>query len=412
MIAPGWNKIGRSGRFRQTVIFLALMTSWVIAGQAHARNASIVVDFDTGRVLHAVNPDTRNYPASLTKMMTLYMAFDTIGKGRLKLDQQLRVSARAAAARPSKLGLTAGSTISAHDAILAMMTKSANDAAVVVAEAIGGSEHKFSEMMTRKARELGMTRTNFRNASGLPNRRQLSTARDMAVLAKHLLTDFPERYRLFSTTEFEFDGRVYRNHNALLESYPGVDGLKTGYTHASGYNLVVSAKRDGHRVVGVIFGGQSSAARNSRMERLLDTAFSDLNVPATPGKAPAMQVASAATSTDADAATGEIVMARNDALHKPETPAVQSTGRKAGWGIQVGAFTDDAPARKAATTAARNLTKKTRKAAQVVVVPVQQGEETIYRARLVGLSRNTATAACRRLQSRKLSCVPVPPGAD
>jgi D-alanyl-D-alanine carboxypeptidase len=393
----------------QTVIILALIVSAMIAREAHARNASIVVDFDTGRVLHSVNPDTRNYPASLTKMMTLYMAFDAIGKGRLKMGQQLPVSARAAAARPSKLGLTAGSTISAHDAIMAMMTKSANDAAVVVAEAIGGTEHKFSEMMTRKARELGMNRTNFRNASGLPNRRQLSTARDMAVLAKHLLTDFPERYRLFSTTEFEFDGRVYRNHNALLESYPGVDGLKTGYTHASGYNLVVSAKRDGHRVVGVIFGGQSSVARNSRMERLLDTAFADLNVPA-PGKAPTMQVASA--DTGADAATGEIVMARNDALHKPETPAVQSTGRKAGWGIQVGAFTDDAPARKAATTAARNLTKTARKSAQVVVTQVQQGEETIYRARLVGLSRNTATEACRRLQSRKLSCVPVPPGTD
>ncbi|MGH6621908.1 MAG: D-alanyl-D-alanine carboxypeptidase family protein, partial [Alphaproteobacteria bacterium] len=257
MTVSGWNKVRFSCRFRQIVIFLAFATVAAAAGQANARNASIVVDFETGRVLHAVNPDVRNYPASLTKMMTLYMAFEAIEKGRLKMSQALPVSARAAAARPSKLGLTPGSTISAHDAILAMMTKSANDAAVVVAEALGKTEHKFSQMMTRKAHELGMDRTNFRNASGLPNRRQLSTARDMATLAKHLLTDFPEKYRLFSTPEFEYDGRRYRNHNALLESYPGVDGVKTGYTNASGYNLVASAKRNGHRIIGVVFGGKS-----------------------------------------------------------------------------------------------------------------------------------------------------------
>lgn len=399
MTVSGWNKVRFSCRFRQIVIFLAFATVVAAAGQANARNASIVVDFETGRVLHAVNPDVRNYPASLTKMMTLYMAFEAIEKGRLKMSQALPVSARAAAARPSKLGLTAGTTISAHDAILAMMTKSANDAAVVVAEALGGSEHKFSEMMTRKARELGMDRTNFRNASGLPNRRQLSTARDMATLAKHLLTDYPEKYRLFSTPEFEYDGRRYRNHNALLETYPGVDGVKTGYTNASGYNLVVSAKRSGHRIIGVIFGGKSSAARNSRMEQLLDVAFADLKRPDAPGRTPAPQIA----STEA---TENIV---NASLHKPETPAVQSTGGKAGWGIQVGAFSDDAPARKAASKAAKHLQKKIRRKAQVLVVPVQQGSDTLYRAQLVGLSRNSATEACRRLQSRKVNCVPVPP---
>ncbi len=405
MTAPGWIKVRISCRFRQAVIFLAFLGALGAAGQASARNASIVVDFETGRVLEAVNPDMRNYPASLTKMMTIYLAFEAMQKGKLKMSQPLPVSERAAAARPSKLGLTPGTTITAHDAILAMMTKSANDAAVVVGEAVGGTEHKFSEIMTRKARDLGMERTIFRNASGLPNRRQLSTARDMATLAKHLLTDFPDQYKLFATPEFEYDGHVYRNHNALLDSYPGVDGVKTGYTRASGYNLVVSAKRDGRRIIGVIFGGQSSAARNARMKHLLDVAFADLEKTDRPGKTERPQIA-------ANTGGANLVMARSAPLHKPEVTTVQDTGGKAGWGIQVGAFKDDAPARKAASKAARQLQRKVRRKAQVIVVAVQQGDETIYRARLVGLSRNNATEACRRLQSRKLSCVPVPPETD
>jgi D-alanyl-D-alanine carboxypeptidase len=371
------------------------------SGPALARVASIVVDFETGRVLHAINPDTRNYPASLTKMMTLYVAFDALKKGKLKMSQRLPISARAAAARPSKLGLRRGSTITVHDAILAMLTKSANDAAVVMAEAIGGTEYKFSRMMTQKAREIGMKKSNFRNASGLPNRRQLSTARDMATLAKRLLTDFPEYYDLFSTPEFEFNGRHYRNHNALLDSYPGVDGMKTGYTRASGYNLVASAQRNGHRVIGVVFGGRSSGARNARMRNLLDAAFAKLEMPDT-GKPVIAKVAGSVGGTS-------IVVARNDALRKPAIPTAQDFATKSGWGIQVGAFKNDTPARNAAEKAAKQLRRNVRNTAQVVVVAVRQGDETIYRARLLGLSRNTANEACRRLQSRKLSCVPVPP---
>jgi len=395
MTASGWNKVRISCRFRHAVVALTFLAALGAAGPASARYASIVVDFETGRVLEAVNPDVRNYPASLTKMMTIYLAFEAMQKGRLKMSQPLPVSARAAAARPSKLGLTPGTTITVHDAILAMMTKSANDAAVVMGEAIGGTEHKFSEIMTRKARELGMERTIFRNASGLPNRRQMSTARDMATLAKHLMTDFPEQYKLFATPEFEYDGHVYRNHNALLDSYPGVDGLKTGYTRASGFNLVASATRNGRRIIGVIFGGRSSSARNARMEHLLDTGFSELAKADTPARPAATQVAANISSTG-------IVPDHGSTLHKPT----------AGWGIQVGAFKDDGPARKAAKKAARQLQRRVRRKAQVIVVAVQQGDETIYRARLVGLSRNNATEACRRLQSRKLSCVPVPPETD
>jgi D-alanyl-D-alanine carboxypeptidase len=264
--------------------------------------------------------------------------------------------------------------------------------------------------MTRKARELGMTRSNFRNASGLPNRRQLSTARDMATLATRLLKDFPEQYKLFSIPEFEFSGRRYSNHNALLKSYPGVDGIKTGYTRASGYNLVASAERDGRRIIGVVFGGRSSASRNNRMQKLLDTGFARLEKlpeppPVKPDTPPLAKVAGSVSGTS-------IVVARNDALHKPTDTTMQHTGGKAGWGIQVGAFSQDEPARQAADRAVRQLRRNVRNLAQVVVVPVQNGKETIYRARLLGLSRSTANEACRRLQSRKLSCVPVPPGAE
>jgi D-alanyl-D-alanine carboxypeptidase len=404
MTTSGWInlRIRCRDRFAYTAAFFLVL--FLAGGQALARTASIVVDFETGQVLHAVNPDSRNYPASLTKMMTLYVAFDALKKGKLSMTQPLPVSARAAAARPSKLGLSAGSTITMQDAILAMVTKSANDAAVVVAEAVAGSEYKFSLLMTQKAKDIGMSKSNFRNASGLPNRRQLSTARDMATLAKHLLTDFPDQYKLFSTPEFEFNGQTYRNHNALLDSYPGVDGMKTGYTRASGYNLVASAHRNGHRVIGVVFGGRSSAARNARMRELLDGAFAKLELPDT-GKPAIAKVAG-------NVSGASIVVARNDALHKPETPESQDFSTKAGWGIQVGAFKDDAPARNAANKAALQLRRNVRNAAQVVVVQVQQGDETIYRARLLGLSRNTANEACRRLQSRKLSCVPVPPGTD
>lgn len=410
MTTPGWFKIDISLRIRKLFFPVALLIAAIVGTTAHARTASIVIDYETGRVLHAVNPDTRNYPASLTKMMTLYVAFDAMKKGKLKMSQELRVSSRAAAARPSKLGLQAGSTITLEEAVLAMVTKSANDAAVVVAEAIAGSEYKFSRLMTRKAHELGMTRSNFRNASGLPNRRQLSTARDMATLATRLLTDFPEQYKLFSTLEFEFSGRRYHNHNALLKTYRGVDGMKTGYTRASGYNLVASAERDGHRIIGVVFGGRSSASRNSRMRTLLDRAFAKLDktpdrTPDKPATPPLAKVAGSISGTS-------IVVARNDALRKPTTTTLQDTAGKAGWGIQVGAFSDDAPARKAADKAVKQLRRNVRNTAQVVVIPVQQGKETIYRARLLGLSRSTANEACRRLQSRKLSCVPVPPGTE
>ena len=255
----------------------ALLLGMLIAlqtGPAEARRyASIVIDASNGRVLHAENPDRKAYPASLTKIMTLYMVFEALESGKLAMNSKLKVSRRAARMPPSKLGLRAGQTIKVKDAMLALMTKSANDVAVAVAEALGGTESNFARLMTRQARALGMSRTTFRNASGLPNSKQLSTARDMSKLARIVLRKFPKYYKYFSTRSFTYRGRAYSNHNKLLKSFLGTDGIKTGYTHASGFNLVASAVRDNRRLIGVVFGGKTGRSRDKHMKKLLTRAF-------------------------------------------------------------------------------------------------------------------------------------------
>ncbi|MEO0392318.1 MAG: D-alanyl-D-alanine carboxypeptidase family protein [Pseudomonadota bacterium] len=243
--------------------------------QANPRYASIVVDAYTGEVLSSDRADKQLYPASLTKIMTLFMVFEALERKEIKLTDPLPVSRRAAGMPPSKLHLRQGSTIKVEDAIMALVTKSANDVAVVVAEALGGTEIQFARKMTDRARQLGMSRTTFRNASGLPNRYQKSTARDMATLGRVLISRFPDYYTYFGSRRFSHNGRTYRNHNKLLGSYNGTDGIKTGYINASGFNLVASAQRDGRRIIGVVYGGRTSARRNNHMVNLLDRGFAE-----------------------------------------------------------------------------------------------------------------------------------------
>ena len=249
------------------------MSQVFAAEEAQARYASIVIDAETGEVLRSRSADIRRYPASLTKMMTLYLLFEAIDDGKFSLDSKLKVSKRAAGQSPSKLGLPAGSTIRAEDAIKALIVKSANDIAVVVAEALGGTEVEFARKMSKKAQALDMSRTAFRNASGLPNRKQRSTARDMAQLARALMRDFPHRYHYFDDQRFRYKGREHRTPNKLLAGYRGMDGIKTGYIRASGFNLVASAERDGRRVIAVVFGGRTARSRNAHMANLLDLGF-------------------------------------------------------------------------------------------------------------------------------------------
>ena len=241
-------------RLVATIMVLALAFVSLPA-QASDRYASIVIDADTGRVLHSSNPDKQLYPASLTKMMTLYMLFEALEEGRVSPDTRMRVSQRAAGQTPSRLGIPAGSSITVDMAIKVLVVRSANDIATVVAEHLGGSETTFARQMTERARRLGMASTTFRNASGLPNTGQISTARDMARLAVALRRDFPQHFHYFQTTTFRYGGQTYNTHNRVLTSYRGATGMKTGYIRASGFNLVTTATRNGTTLVGVVFGG-------------------------------------------------------------------------------------------------------------------------------------------------------------
>jgi len=256
-------------------IFLALALAAAIAAPAFAKPpfSAIAVDARSGRILFAQDPDGRRHPASLTKVMTLYLLFEEIKSGRVNLETKLVTSRYASTRAPSKLGLKPGQTIRVDDAIRSVVTLSANDVATLIAENIGGSESAFAARMTRKARELGMNGTVFVNASGLPYPRQITTARDMATLGLRIQRDFPQYYPYFRIRSFQYGRRFIRSHNRLLGRFEGTDGIKTGYIRASGYNLVTSAKRDGKRLVGVVMGGTTGRARDRYMINMLGRAF-------------------------------------------------------------------------------------------------------------------------------------------
>ncbi len=378
---------------------LALLAAATVQPAEAGRYASIVVDAGTGQVLHAESADESRYPASLTKMMTLYMTFDALKSGHLRLQQRLPVSTHAANQAPSSIGLKPGETITVEEAILATATKSANDAAVVLAEAIGGSEDAFGAAMTARARRLGMSESTFRNASGLPDPRQRTTARDMATLALALINHHGAYYHYFKTTEFTWKQRSYTNHNHLLANYDGADGIKTGYIRASGFNLVASAQRDGRRLIGVVFGGNTAAARDKHMAELLDRGFGGglegetqqarLRLPSLIGRAEAATLATAGTS----------------ALGRAVKPAGGA------WTVQLGAFSDRRVAHKQidrAIAAAPTLLSEH----EVVIVPGQSKGTTSYRTRLTGFDKTEARAACRELQRKNLACVVVAPPAS
>jgi len=232
--------------------------------------AAIVLDANSGRVLHADKADELRHPASLTKIMTLYLLFERLDAGKVRLDSQLPVSEHASIQAPTKLGLKPGQSLEVEDAIRGMVTKSANDAAVAVAEALGGSEREFADMMTVKAHALGMSRTIYRNASGLPNDEQVTTARDQALLGRAIQERFPRYYQYFATPSFTYHGQTMRNHNQLLGHVEGMDGIKTGYTQASGFNLVASVRRDNRHIVSVVMGGTSAGSRDARMRSLIE----------------------------------------------------------------------------------------------------------------------------------------------
>lgn len=407
------------------VLFAALFSLTLVASalfptQSYARYASLVMDSRTGQVLSSRNADTRLYPASLTKIMTLYMTFDALSKDKLKLGQKLRISARAAGQAPTKLGLKKGATISVKDAMFGLITKSANDAATVLAEAMAPSEAAFARKMTKQAQKLGMRRTSFRNASGLPNRRQRSTARDMALLGAAMISDFPQFYKYMSMQSFNYKGKSYKNHNNLLGKYSGVDGIKTGYIRASGFNLVASAKRGDNRLIGVVFGGRTAKSRDRQMKKLLDNGFDKMDrlrpfVIPLPSRKPAnialgMPSRALSLTRPVSSATTVVATARTRIPTPPTIPALLAPTVKgsANWGIQIGAFSRAGKARdrlNLATSRAGGLMD----GRKYNIYKVVRKGRPIYRAQMLGFTEPQARKLCRNLQRQTIACFIVTP---
>lgn len=432
-------------------LLACLAISMASTAQANPRYAAIVVDVESGEVLHAANADETRYPASLTKMMTLYMLFEKLESGELRLDSRLPVSSYAASRQASKLYVKAGSTLPVETAIQALVIRSANDVAVVVAEALGGSEANFGRMMTDRARQLGMPRTTFRNPNGLPDSGQVTTARDMATLSIRLMQDFPQYYHYFSQTRFNWNGNTITGHNRLLDNYAGADGMKTGFIRASGFNVATSAVRDNRRLVSVVMGGFTAASRDTHMADLLDRGFvraslygrgdwvaqadfsgDRMGIEGMPASAPVtpapareseVQLASlqepqpSARSSLPETAQGSANDPIRDLITRNEPRAsdaervvhrLEPSGSTGSWGVQVGAFSNPDNARSLANRAADRLTSELVGAR--VAVDETGGPQKVFRARLVNLDENQAYRACRSLASEGIDCMVINAG--
>ncbi|WP_406853138.1 D-alanyl-D-alanine carboxypeptidase [Brevundimonas sp. BH3] len=409
----------------------------------NSKYASVVLDATSGEVLFSRFADERRYPASITKVMTLYLAYEALEEGRIKLTDQLTVSPRAAAQPPSKLGLAAGQTISLDDAMRATAVRSANDMAVAIAEHIAGNEAEFTSRMTAKARELGMHSTRFTTANGLPDTRQATTANDLAILSRAVMRDYPQYYRYLGLHDWYYNGRDYRNTNGLLATGRGYDGIKTGFTNASGYNLSASAVRNNKRLITIVMGGRSTASRNAHVAELMDTGF-DLQERKARGErfasnqdffeargygipSPTAPVAYASVSTEgrpyatddatlvsapADAPAPTAITpapsARRNAERAPaptraaaRTPAAPA-GR---WSVQVGAFKDEAVARNWLNEINRRFRSEFTGAER----NVQTADGGWFRSRFTGMTEDKANSVCETLAARRVTCMVIRP---
>ncbi|MEX2518303.1 MAG: D-alanyl-D-alanine carboxypeptidase family protein [Paracoccaceae bacterium] len=438
-------------------IMIGAIMAWSGAVSA-APYAAFVMDARSGEVLHESSADRRLHPASLTKMMTLYLTFEAVTSGKLSLDQRVTISRHVAAQPASKIGMRAGSKVTIRELIRAASVKSANDAAAALAEALGGSESGFAKLMTAKARMLGMSNTTFKNASGLTAAGQYSTARDMALMGRALFYDFPQYYNLFSRISTPTMGRtVYNTNRRFLRSYRGADGIKTGFTNAAGFNLVSSAERGDKRVIAVVFGGRSSATRNAKVAELLDLGFrkapsnsdyiSTASLTARYGGASTKVASSAATRSPAPmvrpgsgsvfepesrsllAQAGAALVPAAVAAEMPQDytklsprrspapkarpgseiaaiPVAAHPGGETDWAVQIGIFakqeTAIAELASAALGGVRGLSHAGRD-----VDEFRLAGQPAWRAQLTGFDRPSALAACAAIQSRGHDCVPM-----
>jgi D-alanyl-D-alanine carboxypeptidase len=400
------------------IAVVALVTG--LGSVAQAKYASIVVNENTGEVMYSRNADKQLYPASLTKIMTLYMLFEALDNGQVRMDTKMKVSKLAASRSPSKLGLKPGSYITVENAIMALITKSANDVATVISEHLGKSERAFAKKMTRKAHALGMSQTTFRNASGLPHSQQKSTARDMAKLAIAIRRDFPHYFHLFKTKSFEYNGRRFKNHNTLLSSYSGTDGIKTGYISASGFNLVATVERRGIRLVGVVFGGRTGRSRDQHMVHLLDKQFARIpqyaETTLVPQKKPSAPTAVAppppkpnVLTVSRDNASGELAVAVSVPPARPELadPVPVKEAKIISWGIQVGSYERQASAHRAARDA-REAANSILSKQPAHLRQIRYGTLTLWQVHFDGFDESIARQACLQLFRKGISCVAIP----
>lgn len=396
-------------------IFLAICAVFSVShAETPKRYASIVVDADTLDVIHARQIDELRYPASLTKVMTLYLTFDAINRGELRLDEKLIVSGTAARTPPFGLGLTRGQSITVDEAIQAVAVRSANDVAVVLAERLAGSEEKFAVKMNAKALELGMVKTTFKTASGLPHPEQQTTARDMAKLALAILNNHRRYYHYFGQKSFTWKGTTKNNTNGLLHWLVGVDGFKTGYTRGSGFNLIISAQRDGRRIIAVVLGGASGKSRNQHMQDLVERGFKTLGVapidstppvtvastaPEKPKSKPAEVIASAIQLRGSG---GELVTVVSGAQN------IAIPTARNNYAIQVGTFS---MARQAQTQLHALKTRAFTELAKAEpqIDPIASGGRELFRARLTGLSLTHAHEACKKLAGLATGCRVIAP---
>ncbi len=396
-------------RFRRLLPPLLLIAASLVPmapGPSHAQElmASIVVDADTGEILSSVQPTRRWYPASLTKVMTIYLTFGAIRNGTLTLDEVLTVSDSAANQPETSIGLRPGEAITVEDAIEAVIVRSANDAATLLAERIAGSEARFAAMMSLKARAMGMNRTVFRNASGLPDDKQITTARDMAILAQTILKEFPDLYRFFGTRAVLRDGEEFGTFNGFLESFPGADGLKTGFTCGSGYNLVASAERDGRRLIGVVLGASSGVVRTAEMTRIMDAGFTDA------ASADAVLLADLPNATDGEEAGAPPFRLPPTECELGASVAADGTLTKVlpGWAVVFGAYVNKDEAETVLSKARDMLDGVLSKGRPAIVQRETEGVSR-YAALLVGLEQEDAGNACKHLWAQNAYCLALNP---
>jgi D-alanyl-D-alanine carboxypeptidase (penicillin-binding protein 5/6) len=381
---------------------------------SESKYAAIVVDAKSGEVLYAKHPDDPRYPASITKLMTLYLTFEALASGKLHMDDRVVFSPHAAAQAPTKLGVRAGESITVSEAIRAMAIKSANDAAVAMAEKLGGTESRFAALMTVRAQELGMRNTHFADASGLPNSRQITTARDLAILSRAVMRDYPQYYHVFSERAFQFRGQTIKGHNHLL-NIPGVDGLKTGFTNASGFNIAVSGVRDGRRLIVIVMGGPSTALRDENAEDLLLTGFDVLkrralgqditiaqNLFSGEPSGPVIRPPTEQGDADQDGVKIELTSAPPPRAHVKVEP--RRARAKEAWAVQVGEFRNHSDAKAQVALVKRKFGRQFDGATGSAE---RRGHR--YRAMFTGFSEAEAKGACRALHARKLACMVVSP---